>query len=716
MPRTGLAFAATWAASLLCTTGLALAATVSPLPEADYTTRSVCSKPVPGHAGCLAIELVGRTPAARAHTHPLGMRSSRAIAAASPGEGAYGLRPQDLHDAYFPGKTELPDAPASTPQTIALVDAYNDPKAEVDLASYDQAFGLPSLHACGANEGACFEQVGQDGTTELPFPKSETEREAREAVCLSARAKESRRELEEREEACVEVEEAEGWAVEISTDVEMAHAVCQNCRILLVEASTSSFGDLEAAEETAVRLGATEVSDSWGGEKPTVDSAAFDHPATTSHPGVVVTAAAGDEGYLNWTAAAQAATEKEAYYSGADYPASSPEVVAVGGTKLTMSGGARESETVWNEDPDPEGGNQGAGGSGCSEAFGAPSWQRAVPDWSEVGCGSKRAVADVSADADPYTGVAVYDSVPSVHEEGGKVVNTPIGWWPIGGTSVASPIIASMFALAGGDPALSGGSHKGEYAVEALYSHLGSSSLYDVTEGSSGACDGSYAGCDGSLSSPLDCGAGAWICNAVIGYDGPTGVGTPNGIDAFESGEAPAKGDQEGEPKTSPPEEADRSPGTGLEAGGSAGSESSGAQTLGSSSSGSTSGGPSGTSSGSPTRSGSATTIKAGARISALALTANARTALRHGRLAIAQVAFSLRASQAVILRVTLTVQVGAGRHAHWRALSGSLSFAAIKGLNRRRLRGAGTLAPGLYRLSFVPAGGTSRAIVFRLS
>src|SRR6202042_2716974 len=103
-----------------------------------------------------------------------------------------------------------------------------------------------------------------------------------------------------------------------------------------------------------------------------------------------------------------------------------------------------------------------------------PSWQRAVPDWSQVGCGSKRAVADVSADADPYTGVAVYDSVPSVHEANGRVVNTPLEWWPIGGTSVASPIIASMFALAGG-------SHEVPYPAATLYSHLETTGFYDVT-------------------------------------------------------------------------------------------------------------------------------------------------------------------------------------------------------------------------------------------
>ena len=146
----------------------------------------------------------------------------------------------------------------------------------------------------------------------------------------------------------------------------------------------------------------------------------------------MITAASGDNGYLDWGLA-------EASERGfADYPASSPHVVAVGGTRLSLTaGGAWKEETVWNGD--------GAGGGGCSTVLTAPAWQQSVADWSAVGCGSHRAVADVSADADPYTGVAVYDSTPITE---GEIEYR--GWVPIGGTSVASPIIASTFALAGG--------------------------------------------------------------------------------------------------------------------------------------------------------------------------------------------------------------------------------------------------------------------------
>ena len=190
------------------------------------------------------------------------------------------------------------------------------------------------------------------------------------------------------------VEEAEGWAVEISTDIETANAICQkHCHIVLVEATTDSIADLEAAEETAVRIGHeaektppctnneacdTEVSNSWGGSEPPLDSPAFDHPGT------VITASAGDDGYLNWTMAAEAKAAEEGYYSGADYPASSPHVVAVGGTRLSVSAtGAWKEETVWNDDPRGGEENYGAGGGGCSTQFSAPEWQREVPDWAK---------------------------------------------------------------------------------------------------------------------------------------------------------------------------------------------------------------------------------------------------------------------------------------------------------------------------------------------
>jgi subtilase family serine protease len=419
------------------------------------------------------------------------------------------LTPSQLAGAYFPGQT--PDAPAGSPQTIALVDAFGDPQAEADLAAYSSEFGLP---ACTSANG-CFKQVGQngaEGASGLPFPRSEGELEARAKGTASERA---------------QAEEAEGWALETATDVEMAHAICRNCHILLVEARSSDFADLEAAEDLAAAR-AGEISNSWGGPEALGDSPAFDHP------GVAITASAGDDGYRNWDLYETRQEAGSSYFPGADYPASSPHVVAVGGTRLQLTAAsAWRSESPWN--------GEGAGGGGCSESLVAPVWQLAVPDWSGVGCGALRASADVAAVADPSTGVSVYDTFPYPLAPGTATV---LRWLPIGGTSVASPIVAAMFALAGGADGVA-------YPAQTLYSHLGSSLLHDVSNGGNGACDGVHAGCSGSLSPlsphyPLDCGAGAWICNAHSGYDGPTGVGTPNGIAAFEPGAAGAGNPQSG--------------------------------------------------------------------------------------------------------------------------------------------------------------------------
>ncbi|HEV7938874.1 MAG TPA: hypothetical protein VGP18_12740 [Solirubrobacteraceae bacterium] len=707
---------------------MAAGAPVSPLPESDYTTHSACAAPVPGRAGCLALELVPHTNAASAHTHPLGMIMSKPIASVSAAEGSYGLRPQDLRDAYYPSNTEPPEAPASEPQTIALVDAYNDPSARTDLEAYESEFGLSK---CPAATSSCFEQVNQQGGDALPFPENEAARRTELATCENRH-----KSVREREAACENVAEAESWVVEISTDIEVARAVCQNCKILLVEASGPAYRDLEEGEETAVKLGATEISNSWGGPQEGSSGAAFDHPGT------VITASAGDDGYLNWTAAeaaekAEQAKEQTSYFVGADYPASSPDVVAVGGTELTLDDGTRQSETVWNEDPDREDTNAGAGGGGCSETFTAPSWQQAVPDWLQVGCGSKRAVADVSADADPYTGVAIYDSVPSFHEAAnGEIVNTPLDWWPIGGTSVASPIIASIFALAGG-------AHAVPYPAATLYSHLETTGLYDVTKGGNGRCKDLYVSCTGSLEplSPefaFDCGEGSLICNSAPGcgdqyYDGPTGVGAPAGIDAFKPGSISTVAKPECVTKSEPGKEKGKSEG-------SSSSGESGTTATGNGSGGEQEGpnskinetGPTGkqTETGPAQPSGGATpggpTTKPGSspggtatqppRITALKLTADARAALHSDRVAAAQVAFSCTLSRAASVRVTLAIQIRSAGSTHWRILHSPLTFVANRGINRHRLHGSGTLAAGVYRLTLTPAGGAARSLTIRIA
>ena len=349
---------------------------ISPLPGSDYTVRRVCPAPADGGAVCLALQLVPETPAARSFTHPLGMArsvtGSGELCRARPAwEGCIGLRPQDLHSAYeLPAATE-----ASKTQTVALVDAYDDPTAEGDLKVFDQEMELP---ACTSEDG-CFTEVNEKGEPK-PLPKTDG-----------------------------------GWAFEISMDIEAVHSICQNCRILLVEARSDRVKDLEKAEERAVAMGATEISNSWAVVGPTPsgvepaepaeDSAAFDHP------GIVITAASGDWGYLN--------ASLEVSERGPNYPASSPHVVAVGGTHLELNGpsGTWKSESVWDRDGE-------ATGSGCSEHFTAPPWQQALSNWSLVGCEAHRAVADIAADADPQTGMAMYDST---RDEGRAPEWTPAG-------------------------------------------------------------------------------------------------------------------------------------------------------------------------------------------------------------------------------------------------------------------------------------------------
>jgi hypothetical protein len=697
----------------------AAAGIVAPLPSSDYQTRPACAAPQAGHAACLALELVPETSAARARTHPLGVMRTGPIQANSPRDDTDGLRPADLRDAYFP--EQAAEAPASEPQTIALVDAYNDPEAEADLAVYDQEFGLEE---CSKSNG-CFEQVNEHGEHEnLPFPTSETEREAELETCENVSAPEAAR-----EKACFQVVEAEGWAVEISTDIEVAHAICQhNCHIVLVEAGTTSYEDLEAAEDTAVRIGTettgltdTEVSNSWGGSEP--EPAAGHSKATDSaafrHPGAVITAAAGDDGYLNWTEAAEAASAREAYYVGADYPASSPHVVAVGGTRLALDGGRWESETVWNDDPRDGVENYGAGGSGCSLQFEAQPWQRALPDWSEVGCKEKRAVADVSADGDPYTGVAVYDSIPDLHEENGKTVNTPLYWSPIGGTSVAAPIIDSMFALAGG-------AHGVEYPAQTLYSHLETMLLHPVTAGGNGECDDLYTtGCSGSMSRlssrfAFDCGKGVLICNSAPAceghyYDGPTGIGTPDGIGAFLPEEHAAKDARECERSSQSSGEESKSQGGSGSTSGGAGEEAATGGSGNSPSSPSAPVDPTGATPGTVVSApdAPATSSPPMVQLSDLTLTANAAAAVRRGRPRVVQVAFAFTLSAPSRVRAVLSMLVTVRGRSRWVVQPDSLATAAAAGRNRLHLRGRHALAPGRYRLTLSAAHGNARALAF---
>jgi subtilase family serine protease len=366
-------------------------------PNAGYH-RAVCGSAAAGQARCLA----------QVDTNANG----QAVAAATPA----GYGPTQLRGAY-----SLP-ATGGSGQTVAIVDAYNDPNAESDLATYRSTFGLP---AC-TTANLCFKKVNQNGST-TSLPASDP-----------------------------------GWSEEISLDLDMVSAICPSCHILLVEATSPTLANLATAVNRAAAMGATQISNSYGGSESGVTS----YAGAYNHPTIAITASAGDDGY------------------GVEFPASAPTVTAVGGTSLTLnSSNQRSRETVWN-----------GTGSGCSRTFAQPSWQTAV--LPTAGVCSRRVVGDVSAVADPGTGVAVYDT----YQES--------GWLVFGGTSVSAPIIASVYALAGNAGIGTGGPPpytRGQRGTN----------LYDVTSGSNGSCRRSY------------------LCTAGVGYDGPTGLGTPIGISAF---------------------------------------------------------------------------------------------------------------------------------------------------------------------------------------
>jgi hypothetical protein len=247
-----------------------------------------------------------------------------------------------------------------------------------------------------------------------------------------------------------------GWATEISLDVEMVSAACPSCRILLVLATTSSMANLAIAVDYAATQHVSAISNSYSAPD-SAPSPAYDHP------GIAITASTGDNGY------------------GVKSPASFDTVIAVGGTSLKKSATARKwTETAWS-----------GAGSGCSKLNAKPSWQTAATK-----CAGK-AVADVSAVADPNTGVAMYDSLSF---RGAK------GWQVYGGTSVASPIIAAVYTMSG---------RTAGYPAAYSWTHAGN--LNDVKAGSNGKCP---------LATP------SW-CTARSGWDGATGLGTPKGTGGF---------------------------------------------------------------------------------------------------------------------------------------------------------------------------------------
>ncbi|MFD7245163.1 S53 family peptidase [Streptomyces massasporeus] len=410
-----VASAVTATAALLLT-GLTTAAQAQAADTSSSKVTWTRSCALPRHHDEMACNALRVTGGRTAFQQQHGI-SAKAAEASSPS----GYGPTDLRSAY--GLTSAA-ANNGSGRTVAIVDAYDDPNAESDLAAYRSHYGLP---ACTTANG-CFRKVSQTGsTTALPTADS-------------------------------------GWAGEISLDLDMASAVCPNCHITLVEAKSASMANLGTAVNEAVSLGAKYVSNSYGGGESSSD-ATYDS-TYFNHPGVAITVSAGDAGY------------------GAEYPAASRYVTAVGGTSLTASSTARGwSESVWRTSS-----TEGTG-SGCSAYDTKPTWQ------TDTGC-TRRMIADVSAVADPATGVSVYDTYGADGQ----------GWATYGGTSASAPIIASVYALAG-TPST------GSYPAKFPYANT--SALNDVTSGSNGSCTTSY------------------FCTARTGYDGPTGLGTPEGLGAF---------------------------------------------------------------------------------------------------------------------------------------------------------------------------------------
>jgi subtilase family serine protease len=447
---------------------------IAPISEAGTSyakVRQVCPAPKPGDATCFSLALLP-APASAA-----GARPYQAGAGALSSGPAGGFTPADLASAY----RFIPSG-GGAGQTVAIVDAYNDPNIEKDLSTFDVQYGL---EAC-TRSNRCFKKVSQTGS-DASLPPADTV----------------------------------GWSLETALDVETAHSVCENCKILLVEADSQSLANLAAAVNEAVSLGANEISDSYGALESQMgesEQAAYDHP------GVVITASAGDSGYLNWDYVAAFLNAP----GRPNAPASLPSVVAVGGTSLKLkTNGTRKSETVWNDSGRPsykEFKQFSATGGGCSTLFTAPEWQQGAPGWASVACGSKRLDNDIAAVADPYTGFDIYDSYVYEPEF------TP-GWLTIGGTSLSSPLISALYGL-------SGGSHGVSYPAATPYTHLGdASALYDATTGGDGYCDGEPAEPCGEPAineefGNIDC-EGTTSCDAALGYDGPSGVGTPNGLAAF---------------------------------------------------------------------------------------------------------------------------------------------------------------------------------------
>jgi subtilase family serine protease len=476
---------------------------------AVYVPKSLCSTPVAGHASCFAQKLVkklvnnpGNLPAAARVRPNFGNGPAGGY---SPGEvaKAYGINPG-----------------AATTQTVAIVDAFRDPSVRADLNAFDDNYGLPH------ETTTTLQVVSQTGGSVAAVPTDV------------------------------------GWAGEISLDVQAVRGLCHKCKILLVETDSDDMTDLAAGVNYAAAH-AKIVSNSYGTPETGANTPGI--RSAFNHHGVAVLASSGDDGWYGWNATNAGCPSVCTSAPSDDMPsapASFNTVVGVGGTALYLTpSSTRAAEQVWNDNGAGDifgfqlGMTGSAAGSGCSLLFNAQGWQSHVAGYTGLGCGAaKRSGVDIAAIADPFTGYDIFQSTLSWCPSGntdGNGNNCPTqdpNWAPVGGTSLASPVIAAMWALAGGPGGVT-------YPALSLYGHFKSGgSTYDVTVGGNGYCGTATPGfCNGGFNpnafipgQDVDCGwsitnlaSNAYLtnryqCYARPGYDGVAGVGTPKGLAVFK--------------------------------------------------------------------------------------------------------------------------------------------------------------------------------------
>jgi hypothetical protein len=472
----------------------------APLHVHHLRLRAMCPPPThrrPECAAVIATQVAAGTP------------GSLTYATAGHEEGPKGgITPKGLATAYEYSPTE-----SGYGQTIALMAADNDPALEESLATFSSYYGIA---ACTEANG-CFKRVSSTGGSPESLPAM-----------------------------------SENEAFETTLDIEAARSVCQRCKIDVVE-THGSFGesvDEAVKPRSSGGLGATVVSSSYSYGGGSGEGGEYETPGDPyNHPGVVIINDAGDWGYDTWSLIDGENSKTDGPSEPGEQveaPGVYPYVVSVGGTTLEVNeAGARTGEAVWDEPGiDNSKGRENthkatllATDGGCSPYVLAPSWQRAVPGWASTGCGEQRLANDVAALAGT-PGFGIYDSYLC------PGCSKAPEWTDAIGTSLAAPLIAGFFALAGGAQGVS-------YPAAILYSHEGEpGAFFNVTEGGDGYCGGASASSCGHPNSEtlfgwddlevpgghhhVDC-EFTTACNAVAGYDGPTGVGTPKGLYGFRA-------------------------------------------------------------------------------------------------------------------------------------------------------------------------------------